>query len=318
MEDIYLKYYKLNNNILADNIYWGEINGPTYVYLEITRKCNCKCDFCQVNDAISQDIDINLYKSIVEQLRELNCFEVRLGGGEPLLFDNLDEILKLSNGLSVWICTNGIGLDKDMCKKLKKHNVVGVRVSLDSINRDLHNLIRHNKSAFDKAIEGMSNAKKEGLSVYLSMTIGAHNIDEIEKVKKFAQKNNYKFLAHFIMPTGKGKDFLAKNAIPNQKKIKILSSEYTSEKNCVAASQSFAIDIEGNVSACTFLNPIANVQAKPLSEIINSNEFNKYKCAIPESKNCKDCSFKSTLKNGQCCAKTVCKGGCWALYEQNH
>lgn len=313
-----MRYYKLNNNILPDNIYWGEINGPTYVYVEITRKCNCKCDFCQVNDAINQNININLYKSIVEQLKKLNCFEIRLGGGEPLLCDDLDEILGISNGLSVWICTNGIKLDKDMCRKLRKHNVVGVRVSLDSLNKNLHNSIRLNEMAFDKAIEGMANAKEEGLTVCLSMTIGAHNIDEIEQVKNFANNNDYKFLTHFIMPTGKGTNFLAKNAIPNQKKIKVMTSGYSSEKNCVAANQSFSIDIEGNVSACTFLSPIANVRKTPLSQIINSNEFNKYKCAIPESENCKDCPFKSTLKDGKCCAKTICKGGCWALYEQNN
>lgn len=308
------KIFELNNLNVIDNIFWGKVNGPTYVYIEITRKCNCKCEYCQVSNMNNSDIDLELYKKILKQLRDLNCFEIRLGGGEPLLNSNFEEILRLSEKFSVWICTNGILLTKDVCKMLKRYNVIGARVSLDSLNPELHNFIRKNPSAFQNAIKNMKIAKEMGLEVCLSMTIGHHNIDEVEEMKQFANKNGYKFLTHFVMPVGNGKSFIRQKEISEDKKISLLNEE-NGERNCVAGNQSFAIDTMGNVSACTFLKPVANIKEIDLKDIINK-KFDKYLKAIPNSKLCEKCEFKKTMNDGKCMACEVCRGGCWALYER--
>lgn len=187
------KIFELNNLNIIDNIFWGKVNGPTYVYIEITRKCNCKCEYCQVSNMDSSDINLELYKKILKQLEDLNCFEIRLGGGEPLLNSNLKEILQLSEDFCVWICTNGTMLTRDVCELLKQHNVLGVRVSLDSLKPEIHNKIRKNHFAFQKATKNMKLAKELGLDVCLSMTIGHHNIDEVEDMKKFAKKMDTNF-----------------------------------------------------------------------------------------------------------------------------
>ena len=306
----------LNQNVFVDNIYWGKLNGPTYVYLEITRKCNCKCDFCQVNDAYEKDIDMDLLCKISDELKDLNCFELRLGGGEPLLNSNLSNILELLKPFSIWICTNGILLNENMCKMLLNKGVVGVRVSLDSLDQSIHNNIRKNPNAYQMAVENMKIAKELGLQVCLSMTVGKHNIDEIDKMKVYAESNGYTFLTHFIMPIGKGKVFLEQNAIANWQKINILQ-DYQGEKNCVAGNQSFAIDIDGNVSACTFLQSVGNMRNTSLINILNSESFKKYKKRIPNAK-CDDCIFNKSRENDCCMANEICKGGCWALYEETN
>lgn len=308
------KIFELNNLNIINNIFWGQVNGPTYVYIEITRKCNCKCEYCQISNMDNSDIDLELYKKILKQLRDLNCFEIRLGGGEPLLNAKLNDILQLSEGFSIWLCTNGIMLTEDMCKTLKQHNVLGVRVSLDSLNPELHNKIRKNHSAFQSATKNMKLAKEFGLEVCLSMTIGHHNIEEVEKMKKFAKENGYKFLTHFVMPIGNGKSFNSQKEISDDKKISLLNDE-SGERNCVAGNQSFAIDTMGNVSACTFLKPVANIKEVDLKDIINI-KFDKYLKAIPNSKLCEKCEFKKTVNDGKCMACEICRGGCWAIYEK--
>ena len=65
------------------------------------------------------------------------------------------------------------------------------------------------------AILGMETAKRFGLEVCVSMTIGSHNVNEVESMAAFAKKNGYNFLTHFIMPTGKGVKFLENNPIEN-------------------------------------------------------------------------------------------------------
>ena len=308
------KIFELNNLNIIDNIFWGQVNGPTYVYIEITRKCNCKCEYCQISNMDNSDIDLELYKKILKQLRDLNCFEIRLGGGEPLLNAKLNDILQLSEGFSIWLCTNGIMLTEDMCKTLKQHNVLGVRVSLDSLNPELHNRIRKNHSAFQSATKNMKLAKEFGLEVCLSMTIGHHNIDEVENMKQFAKENGYKFLTHFVMPIGNGESFNSQKEISEDKKISLLNEE-SGERSCVAGNQSFAIDSMGNVSACTFLKTVANIKEVDLKDIINI-KFDKYLKAIPNSKLCEKCEFKKTMNDGKCMACEICRGGCWAIYEK--
>lgn len=308
------KIFELNNLNVIDNIFWGKTNGPAYVYIEITRKCNCKCEYCQILNMDNSDIDLELYQRILKQLRDLNCFEIRLGGGEPLLNSKLNEILQLSEGFSIWLCTNGIMLTRDVCELLKKHNVLGVRVSLDSLNSELHNKIRKNPFAFQNATKNMKLAKEVGLEVCLSMTIGHHNIDEVENMKKFAKENGYKFLTHFVMPVGNGESFIKQEEISEEKRISLLSDE-SGERNCVAGNQSFAIDILGNVSACTFLKPIANIKEVDLKDIVYI-KFDKYLKAIPNSKLCEKCKLKKTMNDGRCMACEICRGGCWALYER--
>ena len=56
--------------------------------------------------------------------------------------------------------------------------------------------------------------------------------------------------------------------ISEDKKISLLDEE-SGERNCVAGNQSFAIDTIGNVSACTFLSPVANINEVDLKKIID-------------------------------------------------
>ncbi len=313
MEDIVV----LNRNKVFDNILWGDINGPTYCYLEITRKCNCACQYCQVGDSFAKDIDLNLFKLIIDKLFLSNAFEIRLGGGEPLLNSKIFEMLEYINtkNIAVWVCTNGTLLTKEMCKKLYDYGVVGVRVSIDSLNYNIHNKIRGLDGCLSKALIGLKNAKDSGLKPALCMTIGKHNISEFESLKKYALDNGYDFFPHFIMPIGKGISFLNENALEDIKKINKLDME-DGEKNCMAVSQTISIDINGGVSPCSFIEPVINIRNIEEKNVLECSLLQKFTFPTPTNK-CKKCEFNCTKKAGKCIVSSICKGGCWALYEQN-
>ena len=313
MEDIVV----LNRNKVFNNILWGNINGPTYCYLEITRKCNCSCQYCQVGDSFAKDIDMDLFKLIIDKLSLSNTFEIRLGGGEPLLNSQLFKLLEYINqkNISVWLCTNGILLTKKMCKKLYDYGVVGVRVSVDSLNSNIHDTVRGVNGCLSKALNGLKNAKESGLKSALCMTIGKHNILEVEKIKKYALNHGYDFFSHFIMPIGKGISFLKNNVLDDEIKVNSLDN-ITGEKNCVAVSQSISIDINGDVSPCTFMKPVINIENIQEKNVLDCSLLQKYTFPTPINR-CNDCEFNCTKKDGKCIASPICKGGCWALYEQN-
>ena len=136
---------------------WGKSMGVSYAYIEITEKCNRKCIYCQIDTPRAVNMDRSLYYSVIDQLCELNVFEIRLGGGEPLLCDDVVSMVRYasSKGLAVWICTNGSLLNKRMANELKSVGLIGVKVSLDSCIPNKHNFLRGGYGSWETAISAI-------------------------------------------------------------------------------------------------------------------------------------------------------------------
>lgn len=315
-----MKIFRLNHNKIVDNIFWGNVYAPSYCYVEITRRCNCKCQYCQVETSYdAPSIENNLFDKIINQLEQLKIFEIRLGGGEPLMDRELIDKIKIikSKKMSVILCTNGMLISKEKAKELKGAGVDGVRISLDSTIPAMHDKVRGIKGCHTKTLEAIDNCKNAGLNVTISMTVGDHNYKQINKMKAFAHQKGVRISTHIVMPVGKGTEFLQNKKSFGLSKISKVIAESEGEKHCVAASQSIAIDINGNVSPCTFANPVSNIKEKTLKDILNSDEMKKFTKIVPDNRSCSKCEFSKTIKNDECIVSSICRGGCWALYEKN-
>ena len=84
-----INFFEKNNTLKA----------PLVVSLQLLETCNLKCRHCYTmasNDKKTV-LDLNLAKSVVEQLHELKVFRLGLTGGETLLYKNIEEIIKLAS-----------------------------------------------------------------------------------------------------------------------------------------------------------------------------------------------------------------------------
>jgi MoaA/NifB/PqqE/SkfB family radical SAM enzyme len=99
-------------------------NGPIFVDVDLTRRCNLRCLGCRyhssnlnlqsVDDTV-QDISMDLIHQLAEELRGLGTERVIMAGtGEPLLHPQFAEIISIfkRSGLGVRLFTNGLLLDK--------------------------------------------------------------------------------------------------------------------------------------------------------------------------------------------------------------
>src|SRR5512135_3490001 len=86
--------------------------GPFHVYVEVTKKCNLRCQFCDIwrakEDTIGEMTLENLLR-LAEDLKELGTKAVGLYGGEALLRPDLFEVITAMKraGLHVTLDTNG-------------------------------------------------------------------------------------------------------------------------------------------------------------------------------------------------------------------
>src|SRR5260370_16123825 len=110
-------------------------------HLNVTEKCNIRCVHCYWEEyGKNQDPSLQTIGKILDQFKQLagSYFEngrhmLTLGGGEPTLRADLEDIIRLSvqRGFRVRLVTNAVLLDKARAVSLRKAGLEVVQVSLD-------------------------------------------------------------------------------------------------------------------------------------------------------------------------------------------
>lgn len=83
------------------------------VVVEITNNCPFKCSHCYIDNAIKTHMNFNTFKKIVNQALDLNCYNITITGGEPLMNPDFLDMYKYAkeNGMIVGINTNAFLLN---------------------------------------------------------------------------------------------------------------------------------------------------------------------------------------------------------------
>jgi len=139
----------------------------------------------------SEDSSIEREKAILRRIYDSGACGIAFEGGEPLLRNDLVEILAFSRSLPLHtsLVTNGTLLESRIDEIASYINGV-VYVSLDGLEKT-HDTIRGFSGCFRKAVRGIM-ASREKVSVTINTTIMAENIHEIEDLVKLAKELDIK------------------------------------------------------------------------------------------------------------------------------
>lgn len=209
-----LQNIKINFNEIpssVSNVKWA----PRTVHFDITKKCNSKCIYCLASELMKgkEDLSTKTVLDLISQLPELGTWLLILSGGEPLLREDLFEILKHADNLSILtqILTNGTLITKDVAKNFSIIKRVFFQVSLDSCISEHHNFHRGIPGGFDKAIQGIKNLKEYGITPEIAMVITQYNYNDIEKSISYLHKKfGIKYIRIGPVSTFRGKGFEVK------------------------------------------------------------------------------------------------------------
>jgi len=183
------------------------------IYFYLTEGCNLRCRHCWIAPKYQSEanqypaLDLDLFKSIIEQGKPLGLIGVKLTGGEPLLHPQLNEILEhiRTEDLSMTLETNGVLCTAELAEKMAACKDPFVSVSLDGADAGTHEWVRGVNGCFDEAIEGLRNLVNAGFRPQLIMTIMRHNKDQMESVVRLAERlgaGSVKF--NIVQPTARG------------------------------------------------------------------------------------------------------------------
>jgi len=280
---------------------------PVRLWIELSSRCNLKCRLC-VNKDIPQhlkgDIDFDLYKKIIDEVKDY-AYDVNLfHRGEPLLHPRLIDIISYAraSNIKTRIHTNSTLLTPALSRKIILSGLDLISFSFDGYTKETYEKNRAGAS-YEKSLNNIITflkIKKELNSTKPFIIVQVMEFDEELTSKNFEEQKK-KFIINFNnLPLDKLIVRTPHNwgGLLKLNGIKKVSHKGTKLIPCTFPWYSLTIFYDGKVYLCPqdFDGKIliGDVNKNPISEIFNNQAIKevrkKFKTGkIKEFSPCKDC-----------------------------
>jgi MoaA/NifB/PqqE/SkfB family radical SAM enzyme len=154
---------------------------PEFTCLGVTDDCMLRCKMCykwQEDIFVKKDHlygmpDLAQYKKFFSELKELveEGFIVNFGGGEALLHKDIFDLIRAAadHGFRTNLNSNGYLIDQQVAKKLGQAGLVDIKLSLDSLDRKVHDHLRGVDGVYDQVLKAISNLHDYAPKVNISL-----------------------------------------------------------------------------------------------------------------------------------------------------
>ena len=186
----------------------GEGMGPVVVW-NSTKTCNLKCRHCYMssdNKKYQNELTTQEAKSFIDDLADFRVPVLLFSGGEPLIRPDFFELAEYAQakGVRPTLSTNGTLITREVAQRIKDIGVGYVGISLDGL-QDVNDQFRGVEGAFQKAMAGIQNCVAVGQRVGLRFTINHHNIQELENIFDFIERENINRVCFYhLVYSGRG------------------------------------------------------------------------------------------------------------------
>jgi len=153
------------------------LDGPYVLLAAITHRCNLRCRYCGVWNESGHEMDTRQWASLLDEAWAMGTVSVSFCGGEPLVREDLGELVARASGLGLRtsLTTNGWFV-RERGDELQ--HLDAITVSIDG-PEEIHDDIRGDGSygrAMDAIEWGIENRKR----VHTVTVLNRRNIDTIE------------------------------------------------------------------------------------------------------------------------------------------
>ena len=181
---------------------------PGVLMLHLLGRCNLECLHCYMEGSPrrQEQLPLDCVVRAIGECPELGIETLFLTGGEPLLYQGLDQALEAAArvpGLQTTVCTNGTLLSPDRAARFREW---GVRVNISIDGRpEFHDRFRNLSGAFRSSERGVHAAVRVGLPVTIISTISRANLDSLDFLVGWAAEcGATQFFAQPLLNLGRG------------------------------------------------------------------------------------------------------------------
>jgi pyrroloquinoline quinone biosynthesis protein E len=164
---------------------------PLWLSLELTYRCPLKCTWCNnplnFDDYADSELTTEEWKRVLREARELGTLQLGFTGGEPLLRNDLEELVAYADELGFYtnLITSGIGLTDERMKALKAAGLKHVQLSLQAMSKQLTDELVGAR-AHELKLEAARIIKAHDFPMVLNMPLFRQNIADVDKMIAWA------------------------------------------------------------------------------------------------------------------------------------
>ena len=120
---------------------------PLWLLAEITYRCPLHCAFCynptDYDKHTQNELSTEQWINVLRDARKLGALQLGISGGEPLLRDDIEEIVVEAKKLGYYsnLITSGVGLTEKRIQAFKEGGLDHIQLSMHDITEEINNFI---------------------------------------------------------------------------------------------------------------------------------------------------------------------------------
>lgn len=150
---------------------------PLIVGWSITNRCNSRCKYCNAWDMKSEELQTRQIFSVIEELSRLGTLKIQFTGGEPLLREDLGQIIDFCKEKGIITAINSSGsLFAKKINELKNLNLLCL--SLDG-PEPTHDYLR-GEGSYRGVMEALDVARRNNIKIRFTTVLSKVNLDDVD------------------------------------------------------------------------------------------------------------------------------------------
>ena len=156
---------------------------PLWLSLELTYRCPLKCSWCNnplnFDDYTAQELSTQEWTRVLREARDLGALQLGFTGGEPLMRDDLEELVAYADSIGFYtnVITSGVGLNEERLVALKAAGLKQIQLSVQSTRAEM--------------TDALVGARAHALKMDAARRIKAHGFPMVLNMPVFKQKTAY-------------------------------------------------------------------------------------------------------------------------------
>jgi pyrroloquinoline quinone biosynthesis protein E len=171
---------------------------PLWLLAELTYRCPLHCPFCYNPVDYAKDrteLSTEQWFDVMRQARRLGAAQLGFSGGEPLLRDDLEDLVGEGRRLGFYtnLITSGIGLTEARLARMKELGLDHVQLSFQDSTREMNDFLSSTKT-FDLKARVARLIKQYDYPMVLNVVLHRFNLDHVEKIIDMALEMGVEYL----------------------------------------------------------------------------------------------------------------------------
>ncbi|MBD3321531.1 MAG: radical SAM protein [Chitinivibrionales bacterium] len=299
----------------------GSAGHPTVAVLEVTHRCNARCEYCFIDHAgVHPELSTEELLFVIDKLAGSGILSLLITGGEPFMRADILRIIEHAiskDFFSVSLFTNGLLLTEEHLDFIIRHKkyIAKIKMSAFSHIPRINDSYFKVRGAMNTILKNGEKLIEHGLNVGLSIAAMDFNVADLMETKLFYSKKKFDVTSSpFKIPGAKG-DFAAVDS-RSKEFMKQYFAHYPEETKerfrrvmnerleapgdhlelCKGRITSLVVNPEGDISPCTSFRALrfgSIFDTRPLRDILLSSEqYNRLRAMKKtDFEPCRTCKF---------------------------